>query len=231
MSTPVLFAHREYLIQALAADLVALRPDNFLDVGCGEGYLLSLLDAGGIVNEGIERNPRRVAVAKEKGRAVREGLAHELPFPDDAFDTVLIRHVLHHLDDPGRTVAEAQRVARSRVFLAEPTAEPSIPSQVGMTRLDVFLSDLAARGGHIHHPFLTAGELIALSSSEPKCVDIRVYGRLSRATADELRAMIDEDAYGLELTEEDVSKREALIHEAELGGISYNGSLTVCLST
>jgi SAM-dependent methyltransferase len=39
--------------------------------------------------------------------------AHDIPYPDACFDLVVANHVLHHLADRSRAVAEARRVLRS----------------------------------------------------------------------------------------------------------------------
>jgi uncharacterized protein YbaR (Trm112 family)/SAM-dependent methyltransferase len=41
------------------------------------------------------------------------GDAHRLPFGDQAFDFTIARHVIEHLDDPARFLAEIQRVSRA----------------------------------------------------------------------------------------------------------------------
>jgi SAM-dependent methyltransferase len=44
----------------------------------------------------------------------------ELPFEDDSFDFVLASHVIEHVPDPIRALAEWRRVARRYVFLVVP---------------------------------------------------------------------------------------------------------------
>ena len=83
--------------------------------------------------------------------------------------------MLHHLEDPARAVREAWRVARRGVVLAEPCTDPSIASQRAMARFDELTSALQTRGGHVHHPYLSAGELIALAPQPPRAVEARGY--------------------------------------------------------
>ncbi|NJD11653.1 MAG: methyltransferase domain-containing protein [Gemmatimonadetes bacterium] len=97
---------------------------RMLDVGTGAGDLpMVLADLAGrrdgrpiIVAD--DRHPQILAVAARRA-AGRRGLsfagadALALPFPDRAFDVVLLSMVLHHLDDQAasRALAEAARVA------------------------------------------------------------------------------------------------------------------------
>jgi ubiquinone/menaquinone biosynthesis C-methylase UbiE len=57
-----------------------------------------------------------------------------LPFPDDAFDTVVFKESLHHLAAEGDIVAalrDVGRVCRKRVVVFEPN--PSVPLKIGRT--------------------------------------------------------------------------------------------------
>ena len=44
-----------------------------------------------------------------------------LPFANTSFDAVISWHVLHHTDEPFNLLKECMRVAKSRVFIVEPT--------------------------------------------------------------------------------------------------------------
>ena len=68
----------------------------------------------------VEENARQLGV---EPRVVRASAA-ELPFPDDGFDAVVSRGVLHHLHDPVAALTEWRRVVRGGgpVVL---TSEPS----------------------------------------------------------------------------------------------------------
>jgi len=74
-------------------NLRRLRPGRTLDVGCGVGRNLAHLDGQGV---GIDPNPACVAEARARG--------FEAYAPDDLpagdFDSILIAHVLEHLEDP-----------------------------------------------------------------------------------------------------------------------------------
>ncbi|MEM7307174.1 MAG: GNAT family N-acetyltransferase [Planctomycetota bacterium] len=226
IQTPTFDAHRERLIQLFALHVRSVKPETLLDVGCGLGRLLQHLP-GNIRAQGVDGSERRVAEAADSGLAVQRADAVALPFDDGAFDWVVIRHVLHHLDDPGAAVREAWRVARSGVILAEPTTDPSIPSQREMARFDAFTAALMGRNGHVHHPYLGAGELLALVPGEPQCVETRSYGELTAVPADEARALGEQAAHGGELTDGERSELEAFVGAAGERRLTYNGSVAV----
>jgi SAM-dependent methyltransferase len=101
-----------------------LRPDlAVLEAGCGPGWLwveandplparidLVLTDlSDGMVATAVDNVRASGRVAAVSGRAAD---LQALPFPDAAFDRVVANHMLYHLPDPERGVAELARVVR-----------------------------------------------------------------------------------------------------------------------
>jgi SAM-dependent methyltransferase len=84
-----------------------------LDVGCGDGKLVVALRAAGVHAVGLEGSigPARRAAAETGGRAV-VGNPAALPFATSTFDAVVVWHVLEHLPEPRRTLAEVARCLR-----------------------------------------------------------------------------------------------------------------------
>ncbi|HYO80487.1 MAG TPA: class I SAM-dependent methyltransferase [Bryobacteraceae bacterium] len=82
-----------------------------LDVGCGPGYLSSLLAARGYVVTGIERqegtgpNPFPSSVT-----LIEADLEAGLPRLTETFDYVLCADILEHLRDPGRLLRQLRAV-------------------------------------------------------------------------------------------------------------------------
>ena len=81
--------------------------DKILDVGCGTGFVSQLypnFDITGIdISDGmLERNPYTWLKAS----------AESIPFPDNHFDFVVCRSLLHHLDDPALGLEEMFRVLK-----------------------------------------------------------------------------------------------------------------------
>jgi SAM-dependent methyltransferase len=84
---------------------------RILDIGCGEGATLRHLDEPEGAT-GIDLFGEKIAFAKKALPRCRfvVGSAYELPFPDGTFDHVLVRDLVHHLDEPERFVVECARV-------------------------------------------------------------------------------------------------------------------------
>jgi ubiquinone/menaquinone biosynthesis C-methylase UbiE len=99
-----------------------------LDVGTGTGRgALVLAEAGGDVTA-VDASDEmlRVARARAEARGIPiqfgYGDAHQLAFADRVFDTVVSLRVLMHTPDWRTCLAEACRVARSRVIIDYPSA-------------------------------------------------------------------------------------------------------------
>jgi ubiquinone/menaquinone biosynthesis C-methylase UbiE len=89
-----------------------------LDVGCGNGYVLSRYAGAGanvygvdITGTAIELTKRRFEFLHLEGD-FRVADAEHLPFADQTFDCVTCMGVLHHVPDTERSVAEIRRVLK-----------------------------------------------------------------------------------------------------------------------
>ncbi|HVU51834.1 MAG TPA: class I SAM-dependent methyltransferase [Polyangia bacterium] len=91
-----------------------------LDVGCGEGYVGEEL-AGRGVREVWGVDILDLRRNGQGGFRLYDGVT--LPFPDDAFDLVMLNFVLHHVPDERKIalVREALRVTRAKLFILEDT--------------------------------------------------------------------------------------------------------------
>jgi SAM-dependent methyltransferase len=89
-----------------------------LDVGCGNGYVLSRYAAAGAAVYGVDLT--RTAVELSRARFALAGLrgqfavgnAEHLPYPRGTFACICSMGVLHHLPDIGKAIAEIHRVLR-----------------------------------------------------------------------------------------------------------------------
>jgi len=94
--------------------------DSFLDIGCGTGALISVLEESGFQAQGVDAAPNMVRVARRAGCAcIQADIATGLPYPDASFDFVTASFVAHGLgaDIRRRLYAEARRVARKAVII------------------------------------------------------------------------------------------------------------------
>lgn len=103
------------------ADRVALwvREKHVLDIGAGDGKITSLIGAQGIDNE-----PEGVRLARAHGCNVILGNGYALPYPDGAFESVLMADVLEHFEFPEKALAEARRVLTQYIYITTPPKRP-----------------------------------------------------------------------------------------------------------
>jgi SAM-dependent methyltransferase len=82
-------------------------PRSFLDVGCGEGRFLELMERRGVARSachGIELDEDTVARLRERGYPVQRGRVEDAEVPDGSLDLVTMFHVVEHVEDPGAVV-------------------------------------------------------------------------------------------------------------------------------
>lgn len=101
----------------------ALQPgQRVLDLGCGTGTLTTMLKQTQpkVVVVGLDGDSQVLAIATAKSKRagvavlLTQGMAFDLPYPDNAFDLVVTSLVIHHLARPNkqRAFAELFRVLR-----------------------------------------------------------------------------------------------------------------------
>ncbi len=89
-----------------------------LDVGCGNGYVLSRFARAGARTSGIDLTARGIDLSRRRFAleglpgAFTVGSAEDLPWADDTFDCVTSMGVLHHTPDTAGAVAEVHRVLK-----------------------------------------------------------------------------------------------------------------------
>lgn len=106
----------------LLVDAVAARPAaRVLDLGCGDGQLTARAAAVVPGARVLGMDWSRAALDRASGRGVSVVQAEldgvDLPFPDGAFDVVMMNEVVEHLVEVDRAVAEARRVLTPGGFL------------------------------------------------------------------------------------------------------------------
>ena len=103
-----------------------LRPEmRMLDIGCGRGTLIRVLDEQvrfATPPVGIDLSAEMLAMARrdEAGRRFARATATTLPFADRTFDLVTCGYVLKHLDDAELATAPARGEAGARTRRPRP---------------------------------------------------------------------------------------------------------------
>ena len=107
---------------------------RFLDVGCGAGY--SLMRASkdwDCIVEGIDADPGRHGVGRfvkdlVNDVTIKQGFAEDLPYANESFDVVYSSHVLEHVNDEIKALAEMRRVLRKDgvLIIGMPTANMAV---------------------------------------------------------------------------------------------------------
>lgn len=151
----------EGLGQRYAGDFLAylervvpsLSGQRILEIGCGTGYLLSLLRDRGATVLGIEPGPQGEAGARRFGVRVVQGFFPE-PEVQGPFDIVIAHAVLEHCADPMAFLADirATLAENGRALFAVPNCEPYIAA-----------GDLSCLL-HQHWSYFTADTLEALAA-------------------------------------------------------------------
>lgn len=86
-----------------------------LDIGCGIGRDLAVLEDLGVASIGVDPSAfmLRAAVSRVRSPLARAS-GGQLPFPDHVFSGCLVQRVLMHVDDPAYVIAEAVRCVQSK---------------------------------------------------------------------------------------------------------------------
>jgi ubiquinone/menaquinone biosynthesis C-methylase UbiE len=146
--------------EPLAVSMAGVRlGDRLLAIGCSDPMLIAQLGAKtGLTGRAVAVDARDTVVAAAADVATREGVLIEtftapwnaLPLDNDAFDVVIVRDVLPHLDRTKRAwcLVEAHRVLRSggRCLVIDGTAKKGI---FPASRREPVVSDYAAAGGAV----------------------------------------------------------------------------------
>jgi SAM-dependent methyltransferase len=83
-----------------------------LDVGCGDGTYLDLIEGVGWRGVGIDFDGQAIAAARSRGLTVHEGDIAHFDGQSDVFDVITLSHVIEHVPDPNNLLASCYRLLR-----------------------------------------------------------------------------------------------------------------------
>lgn len=117
------------MVQSLHGLVQAVAARRVLEVGCGTGHWLTLLDS---VAEcyGLDFSMGMLEKARQKSASflLARGTSTHLPYRDNGFGLVLCVNALHHFDEPAAFICEAERVLRPGGALAIVGIDPKAES-------------------------------------------------------------------------------------------------------
>ena len=88
-----------------------------LEIGCGQGFFLSLLIRSGLRAQGIEPSRSASRAARGAGMDVVEGYFSAEQAPAGPFDAIVVSHVLEHVEHPEIFLADISAVAPGGLLL------------------------------------------------------------------------------------------------------------------
>lgn len=145
-------AMAEQIMPLLTAEM------QVLELACGTAQMTRRLSGG--VREWLATDyaPNMVSAARKKFSAANVSYqvadATALPFPDSAFDAVIIANALHIMPEPEAALAEIRRVLKAGGLLVAPT----FVYEPGYSRFPIWVAEKA--GFRTFHKW-TAAELAA----------------------------------------------------------------------
>lgn len=110
--------------------LIPRKPrQRILDIGCGDGVLLSLIKNAALYGVDLDQTSLDYAAAKVNAKFV-QAPATKLPFQSNFFDVVLATEIIEHLSQPKLMLAEIYRVLKpnGQVIISTP-----VKPTVGLT--------------------------------------------------------------------------------------------------
>jgi SAM-dependent methyltransferase len=142
---------------------------SLLDVGAGDGEVAEAVGTscgtGRVEGVDVLRQPHaRIPVTTYDGA--------RLPFPDAAFEVVLLSDVIHHADDPALLLSEAARVAERAVVIKDHFAFGPA-SRALLLALDLFANGLY--GIRVRGAYLSPAAWLRLAADAGLEIDALVW--------------------------------------------------------
>ncbi len=88
--------------------------NKLLDIGCGNGDLISRLQQKGWDTEGTEIDSKSVELCIERNLKVRQGEVTEMNLVNNSYDVITINHVIEHHYDPRLLVSRSFELLKNK---------------------------------------------------------------------------------------------------------------------
>ncbi len=112
-------------LERIAAEAIG---DSICDVGCGTGALLRFVSSNAPRPFAEMVGVEMIEPDKPMGDGIKFvcGRVEDLPVADKSFDTVVCTHVIEHILDYRRAIAELRRITRRRLIIVVPREREGI---------------------------------------------------------------------------------------------------------
>ena len=101
------------------------RTGNFLDIGCGSGDYLKIMEKRGWKVMGVEPSVYGTLAGQSEGLDIYHGSLLEASYPTDFFDYVRSNHSFEHVPNPVDVLQEIHRILRpgGKVYIGIPNTD------------------------------------------------------------------------------------------------------------
>ncbi len=106
--------------------LEGLKPGKLLDLGCGRGDFLQLMQSQGWQVEGVEFDRKAAAYATNHYHiTVHTSNIFEINYASGTFEAIILNNVIEHLPNPAETLAECLRILKpnGKLILITPNSK------------------------------------------------------------------------------------------------------------
>lgn len=104
--------HRRAAFDASVMWLPATPGGRVLEIGCGNGHLLTRLEHLGWQVEGLEPDPKAAAIAVSRGLRITNSEFTEQTFAPGTFDAIVMSHVIEHIGDPVTLLRRCRKILK-----------------------------------------------------------------------------------------------------------------------
>jgi len=179
---------------AMLARRYGRRGARFLEVGSGMGHLVGQLEDA-FETHGMDINHWAVKQSKAviNKTHLQTASAQELPFAENSFNVVIIKHIVEHLPNPAKAIAEIGRITEQggTLILATPNLDSLLkpwkgdqwigyqdPTHISLKRPSEWISHIEGAGFTIKRVFADGFWDVPYIPLVPKSIQKLTFGSL-----------------------------------------------------